>query len=179
LPVNRLGYRPYTSSLSWHKLREHEKRPVDPSRAVAGWFTPILSQATPEQLRLRSLPDKWSAHENFAHLAHFTLVTQERVARILQEEAPLIERLKPDTEPAFLLLVERSPQEVLTELQALRAQLNQQVAALSEAQLDRIGIHSAAGPMPLKAWLELFLLHEAHHLYLAFWRIREVLQKAR
>jgi len=35
----------------------------------------ILSQATPEQLRLRSLPDKWSAHENFAHLAHFTRVT--------------------------------------------------------------------------------------------------------
>jgi hypothetical protein len=31
------------------------------------------------------------------------------MARILQEEAPLIERLKPDTEPAFLLLVERSP----------------------------------------------------------------------
>jgi hypothetical protein len=139
----------------------------------------ILGKATPAQLRQRSLPDKWSAHENFAHLAHFTLVTQDRMARILQEEAPLIERLKPDAEPAFLLRVERSPQEVLAELQELRAQLNQQVALLGEAQLDRIGIHSAAGPMPLKAWLELFLVHEAHHLYLAFWRIREVLQKVR
>ncbi len=139
----------------------------------------VLGGATPEQLRQRSLPEKWSAHENFAHLAHFTLVTQDRMARILQEEAPLIERLKPDTEPAFLLLVERSPQDVLAELKELRAQLNRQVAALSEAQLDRIGIHSAAGPMPLRDWLELFLVHEAHHLYLAFWRIREVLQKAR
>ncbi|WP_337868607.1 DinB family protein [Meiothermus sp.] len=139
----------------------------------------VLGQATPDQLRQRSLPDKWSAHENFAHLAHFTLVTQDRMARILQEEAPLIERLKPDTEPAFLLLVERSPEEVLNQLKELRAQLNQQVAALSEAQLERIGIHSAAGPMPLREWLELFLVHEAHHLYLAFWRIREVRQKAR
>ncbi|GIW29272.1 MAG: hypothetical protein KatS3mg070_2635 [Meiothermus sp.] len=139
----------------------------------------ILGQATSEQLRQRSLPDKWSAHENFAHLAHFTLVTQDRMARILQEETPLIERLKPDTEPAFLLLVERSPEEVLNQLKELRAQLNQQVAALSEAQLERIGIHSAAGPMLLREWLELFLVHEAHHLYLAFWRIREVLQMAR
>lgn len=139
----------------------------------------IVGQATPEQLRQRSQPEKWSAHENLAHLAHFTLVTQDRMARILQEEAPLIERLKPDTEPAFLLLVERSPEEVLAELKELRAQLNQQVAALSEAQLDRVGIHSAAGPMPLREWLELFLVHEAHHLYLAFWRVREVLQQAR
>ena len=138
----------------------------------------ILGKASPEQLRLRSLPEKWSAHENFAHLAHFTLVTQDRMARILQEEAPLIERLKPDTEPAFLLLVERTPEEVLNQLKELRARLNRQVAALSEAQLNRIGVHSAAGPMPLKAWLELFLVHEAHHLYQAFWRIREVLQKA-
>ncbi|GIW30449.1 MAG: hypothetical protein KatS3mg071_0623 [Meiothermus sp.] len=139
----------------------------------------ILGPATPEQLRQRSLPDKWSAHENLAHLAHFTLVTQDRMARILREEAPLIERLKPDTEPVFLQLVERAPEEVITQLKELRAQLNQQVAALSEAQLERIGIHSAAGPMPLRAWLELFLVHEAHHLYLAFWRIREVLQMAR
>ncbi len=139
----------------------------------------IIGRATPEALRRRSLPDKWSAHENFAHLAHFTLVTQERMARILQEEAPLIERLRPDHEPAFLALVERSPEEVLDELKRLRGQLNQQVAALSEAQLGRIGIHSAAGPMPLREWLELFLVHEAHHLYLAFWRIREVLQQAR
>ncbi|GIW33970.1 MAG: hypothetical protein KatS3mg072_1303 [Meiothermus sp.] len=78
-----------------------------------------------------------------------------------------------------MLLLERSPQEVLAELKKLRTQLNQQVAALSEAQLERVGIHSAAGPMPLREWLELFLVHEAHHLYLAFWRIREVLQQAR
>ncbi len=139
----------------------------------------IVGNATPQQLRQRSQPDKWSAHENFAHLAHFTLVTQDRMARILQEEAPLIERLKPDTEPAFLLLVERSPQEVLSELKELRSQLNQQVAALHDDQLARLGVHSAAGPMPLREWLELFLVHEAHHLYLAFWRIREVLQQAR
>jgi hypothetical protein len=67
---------------------------------------------------------------------------------------------------------------VLAEFQELRAQLNPHVAALSEAELERIGIHSAAGSMPLKAWLELFLLHKAHHLHQAFWRIREVLQKA-
>jgi hypothetical protein len=138
----------------------------------------VLGRATPEQLRRRSLPEKWSAHENFAHLAHFTTVTQERMRRILSEDSPQIQRLRPDTEPAFLMLVEQPPESVLGELKRLRAQLNQQVAALSEAQLDRVGIHSAAGPMPLRDWLELFLVHEAHHLYLAFWRIREVLQKA-
>ncbi|WP_299429121.1 DinB family protein, partial [uncultured Meiothermus sp.] len=138
----------------------------------------VLGRATPAQLSLRSLPDKWSAHENLAHLAHFTTVTQARMRRILTEDTPQIERLKPDTEPAFLALVERSSEEVLSQLKQLRAQLNQQVAALSEAQLDRTGIHSAAGPMQLREWLELFLVHESHHLYLAFWRIREVMQRA-
>ncbi|WP_245575143.1 hypothetical protein [Meiothermus rufus] len=67
---------------------------------IIGWATPVV-------FRRRSLPDKWSAHENFAHLAHFTLVTQERMARILREEAPLIERLRPDHEPALLRRVRR------------------------------------------------------------------------
>lgn len=139
----------------------------------------VLGQATPAQIRQRSLPDKWSAHENFAHLAHFTTITQTRLQRILAEDSPQIERLKPDQEPAFLALVELSPEEVLNQLKQLRAQLNQQVAVLSETQLDRIGVHSAAGPMPLREWLELFLVHESHHLYLAFWRIREAMQEGR
>lgn len=137
----------------------------------------VLGQATPAQIRQRSLPDKWSAHENLAHLAHFTTITQARLQRILTEDAPQIERLKPDHEPAFLALVEHSTEEVLNQLKQLRAQLNRQVAALSEAQLNRIGVHSAAGPMPLREWLELFLVHESHHLYLAFWRIREAMRE--
>ncbi|HVT60257.1 MAG TPA: DinB family protein [Thermoanaerobaculia bacterium] len=46
------------------------------------------------------------------------------------------------------------------------------VDSLTPDQLDRIGVHPAMGPLPIRLWLEFFLLHEAHHLYTILQRLR-------
>ncbi len=62
--------------------------------------------------------------------------------------------------------------EVLRRLQALRGDLIEIVKYLSPEQLNRIGVHPAFGEMTIPDWIEFFLLHEAHHLYVMMTRIR-------
>ena len=40
------------------------------------------------------------------------------------------------------------------------------------AQLARTGVHPTLGEMALPLWIEFFLLHEAHHLYVVMKRAR-------
>ena len=44
---------------------------------------------------------------------------------------------------------------------------------LSPAETARTGLHPTFGEMDVTAWLEFFLLHEAHHLYIALVAIGE------
>jgi hypothetical protein len=44
---------------------------------------------------------------------------------------------------------------------------------LTEEELGRTGIHAKFGPMDVPRWLEFFLVHEAHHLYVALQRLAE------
>jgi hypothetical protein len=62
---------------------------------------------------------------------------------------------------------------VLARLRALRSELVQQVAQLTDADWSRIGLHSRFGALTLAQWLEFFLLHEAHHLLQVMQRVRE------
>ena len=43
---------------------------------------------------------------------------------------------------------------------------------LGSRDLARTGRHSSLGPLTVAEWLELFLVHEAHHLYVAMKRAR-------
>ena len=46
-----------------------------------------------------------------------------------------------------------------------RVDLAARVALLTPEQLARTGRHVRFGSMTLRAWLEFFLAHEGHHLY--------------
>ena len=71
--------------------------------------------------------------------------------------------------PAWAAL---STDEVLERLRALRLELTAAVSALSDQELARTGVHPTLGEMPLELWIEFFLLHEAHHLYVVLKRAR-------
>ena len=62
--------------------------------------------------------------------------------------------------------------EVLARLGARRAELIALFGGLSDADLARTAVHPVLGEMPLTLWLEFFLLHEAHHLYVVMKRGR-------
>jgi hypothetical protein len=46
--------------------------------------------------------------------------------------------------------------------------------SLSEEDFERTGVHPKFGEMTLSQWLEFFLVHEAHHLYVVLQLVRTI-----
>jgi uncharacterized damage-inducible protein DinB len=132
----------------------------------------VLGQAAAEELRRRPASGKWSVHENLAHLARHHDVFLQRLRRILDEASPVLPQYRAEDDPLWPQWAALPTDEVLARLQSLRAELVASVERLSEAELARTGVHSRFGPLSLAAWIEFFLVHEAHHLYTMFKRAR-------
>ncbi len=132
----------------------------------------VLDRASPDAITRRPASGKWSAHENLAHLGRHREVFIERVQRILAEDRPRLARYRAEEDPEWPKWAALPTDEVLRRLQALRGDLIEIVKYLSPEQLNRIGVHPAFGEMTIPEWIEFFLLHEAHHLYVMMTRIR-------
>ena len=132
----------------------------------------VVGAASGERLRQRPASGAWSAHENLAHVARHHEVMLERIERMLREDGPALSRYRAEEDPLWPAWASRSPEDVLKALRELRARLVAWVESLSVEEAARIGVHSTFGPMPIPAWLDFFLLHEAHHLYVALSRAR-------
>jgi uncharacterized damage-inducible protein DinB len=116
---------------------------------------------------------KWSARENLAHLARYHEMFLDRLDRILREDQPLLERYSAEQDEQWPLWNALPASELLTRLRELRTELIDSVAQLSDEELSRTAAHSRFGTMTLVQWLEFFLLHEAHHLFVVMQRVRE------
>jgi uncharacterized damage-inducible protein DinB len=125
----------------------------------------VLGDATPAALKTRPKSGKWSAHENLAHLVQHHRATMTRLRRILAEDRLELPSYSADKDPDWPALAAESTEEVLRQLLAARREMIALTTSLSTDQLARIGIHPAFGPMTLAQWLDFFLIHEAHHLY--------------
>ena len=133
----------------------------------------VMAGASPQAIERRPSPEKWSARENLAHLARYHEVFGERISRILDDDKPRLPRYRAEEDPQWPAWVDLPTNEILERLKRLRRDLCARVKKLSPEQLERIGVHSRFGEMTLALWIEFFLLHEAHHLYIALQRLRE------
>jgi RimJ/RimL family protein N-acetyltransferase len=131
----------------------------------------LLGDATPQALLRKSPAGKWSAHENLAHLGRQQEVFLQRVRRILAEDAPVLPQYRSEDDPDWPAWVARPTDEVLRRLRSGRAELTALLGGLTLTELARTGVHSRFGPMDLPRWVEFFLVHEAHHLYVVFKRV--------
>jgi uncharacterized damage-inducible protein DinB len=132
----------------------------------------LLEGVSLEAVLRRTRSGKWSVHENLAHLARHHAVVLERVRRVLVEDRPALDRYAAEADPEWPAWAALSTDEVLTRLWALRRELAALIGGLSDAQLERTAFHPSFGEMPLSLWIEFFLLHEAHHLYVVMKRAR-------
>ena len=132
----------------------------------------LLEGASPEALARRTRSGKWSVHENLAHLARHHAVVLDRVRKVLAEDRPKLPRYAAEEDAQWPAWAALSLNEILERLAALRAELTALVGGLTDAQLARTGIHPTLGEMALPLWIEFFLLHEAHHLYVVMKRAR-------
>lgn len=132
----------------------------------------LLEGTAPAALERRTRSGKWSVHENLAHLARHHAVVLERVRRVLAEDRPKLPRYAAEEDAEWPAWAGLTTPEILRRLTALRSELTALVGGLSDEQLARTGIHPTLGEMALPLWMEFFLLHEAHHLYVVMKRAR-------
>jgi hypothetical protein len=117
---------------------------------------------------------KWSATDNLAHLGRYHEVFAERLSRIIAEEAPEFARYRAEDDEEFAAWRAMPLDAMLERIRSLRRSLSARVESLTTEQLDRIGVHPAFGRMRLRLWIEFFLMHEGHHLYVILQRTRGV-----
>jgi uncharacterized damage-inducible protein DinB len=133
----------------------------------------LFAGASLERIDRRSASGKWSARENLAHIGRYHEIFLERLHRILAEASPQFARYRAEDDPGWQEWASRPFEEIRNQLTDLRSKLIERIAGLQASDYARVGIHSAFGEMTLSLWLEFFLVHEAHHLYVILQRIRE------
>lgn len=125
-----------------------------------------------EKILEQAVPGKWSANENLAHLGRYHEIFLERIERILTEDKPAFTRYRAEEDPQWEAWRNLAYKEVAEKLAGLREMLLTRLKTLPAADYRRTGIHSKFGEMTLALWLEFFLTHEAHHLYVVLQQVR-------
>lgn len=115
---------------------------------------------------------KWSANEHLAHLARYHQVFLERTDRVLKQTNPAFSRYRAEEDPEWEHWRGLAYKEIATELASGREKLLVRLKTLSDADYERTGVHPKFGEMSLALWLEFFLVHEAHHLYVVLQLVR-------
>ena len=133
----------------------------------------LFSGVSPERIDRRPASGKWSARENLAHIGRYHEIFLQRLHRILTELSPEFARYRAEEDPGWQEWQSRHLDEIRTRLAALRLNLVDKIASLQPGDYNRTGIHSSFGEMTLNLWLEFFIVHEAHHLYVILQRLRE------
>lgn len=118
-------------------------------------------------------PDKWSIHDNLAHLCRYQEIFRARLKEIVQKKDPEIKRYKAEDDPGFQKWRQKKPQILSEHYEETRIELIDFVAKLTPAQISRKGSHPKLGAMNINQWLHFFLLHESHHIYTIFWLVNE------
>lgn len=137
---------------------------------------PILHGADEAELALKPAGGQWSAHENLAHLGRVQETLFLRLDRILGESRPELPRYRAEEDPDWPLWAALSPAEALDRLKRRRTELLARVAGLGPDEARRTGVHGRFGEMDVAGWIEFFLVHEAHHLYVVMHRLAEARQ---
>ena len=107
---------------------------------IRNFIDEVLSEAH-KDLTSRAIPEKWSAHENLAHLARYHEIFLERVERILSEDKPIFARYRAEEDPDWELWRQRPLRDLLERLVKLRLHLALKLKSLSDQDFRRIGVH--------------------------------------
>jgi hypothetical protein len=129
-------------------------------------LAPILAGLSQADITRQQKHGKWSIHQQIAHLARHHQVMLQRIERIRTVGNASLDRYKAELDPEWPAMAARPTEAVIELLHSLRGDLIGITSWLSAREWARVGIHPVLGPMNLVEWLDFFLLHEAHHLYM-------------
>jgi hypothetical protein len=144
---------PLSDSISGRLMHQHET------------IFELTAGFSEEQLKRRVLEGKWSPFENMVHLAAYQTTFMDRIQMIKQGNQPFFERYVAENDPLFWSYLQKSDQELFLIISKDRLQMSDHLRALHDDELMLTGLHAKFGKLTLCQWTDLFLLHEAHHLW--------------
>lgn len=119
---------------------------------------------TPEQLKARPIPGKWSTLEVVAHIADFDPILADRIKRIASHDKPLLMGADENKFAAVLAYQDRELSEELAIIENTRKQLARILSTMSNDVLQRQGNHTERGLLTLELFLGLAIKHIPHHV---------------
>ncbi len=120
-------------------------------------------------------PGKWSMMQVLGHLVDTEVVYAYRVRMILSHDRPDIPGYDQDRWAEQLRYREANLPDVLNELRVLRNRNLRLLRLLSDAELDRYGMHSERGPESVRRIVSLIAAHDLVHRR-QLQRIRDLLK---
>ena len=125
----------------------------------------IIDGLSEEQIRRQVIPGKWSIFEQIVHLQTYQHTFIDRVKLILQDHLPFFDRYTPEADPAFLDNCGKTFREIMQDMITTRKEMANEMLHFSETDFAKKGIHALFGELTLQQWINVFLLHEGHHLF--------------
>lgn len=119
---------------------------------------------SPEQLKARPVPGKWSTLEVVCHLVDFEPIYGERMKRVIATENPTLLGADPDHFAAKLAYHDRDVNEELAIMETTRSQMARIFRKLKPEDFQRVGTHNEYGPKTLDQLLTTITNHVPHHV---------------
>jgi len=123
-----------------------------------------VADLSPEQLRARPVPGKWSTLEVVCHLVDSEQAWCHRMKRVIVEERPLLIGYDESRFTAGLAYHDSDLEEELALMEGMRRQMARRLRTMPESAWSRTGIHSERGLVTLAEMLALEIEHVPHHL---------------
>jgi hypothetical protein len=137
-------------------VRDYQNGPKMLREAIAGM--------TPEQLKAKPIPGKWSTLEVICHLSDFEPVYVERMKRTIAMEKPALlgadEKLFADK----LCYDQRDVKEELNLIDVTRNQMARILRAIPLEAWSREGMHNERGALSLEKLVTSITNHIQHHM---------------
>jgi len=108
-------------------------------------------------------PGGWTARQVLAHLADFELMAAVRVRTVLSVDRPALASYGQEEFTDRFTWLETA-EEALERFTVNRKATLRVVAALTPADLERVGVHPERGEEPLRRTLEMLARHDRAHL---------------
>ncbi len=123
-----------------------------------------VADMSPEQLRARPVPERWSTLEVVCHLVDSEQAWCHRMKRVIAESLPLLIGYDETRFASALACHDRDLEEELTLLEGMRQQMARILKTLPDAAWSFTGVHSERGLVTLEDMLRAEAEHIPHHI---------------
>jgi hypothetical protein len=124
----------------------------------------LIAAASAAQLRKSPAPGEWSPAQVLNHLADSDLVSAVRVRMIVTQDQPALAGYDQDAWTDRFGGLDTDPRETVERWQALRRANVRMFESLSDAEWQRVGLHSERGEESARLIVQLMAGHDRVHL---------------